>query len=319
MEIQCPKCHFVQPKDQYCARCGVDMQKYKPQSTSIFKKFNLQTSILFLIAMAVLGVTIFIFRTSDKPLTNTLNQFSSIKSFRGSEKSATTEASTAVAGASDSEDAMGANAKPETVDLKVADEAQLNQFAGGAEGRGQTAGAANGDFTNPTIKISFVEINHDQLNALLAQSQNDGLLQREGDQFKGFISNISYLAQYRYKTLKQEVKEIRANQIEAFFFGKTPSGSAQFIGLQMNLEKKSSEGQETRWVLTANATRGETKETEAHEFTMNKNVAFFMNAKNWLSGFENERLLADTPPFSALASSDFLNQRSEIIILLENY
>lgn len=318
MEFQCPKCHFIQPKDQYCARCGVDMQKYKPQNTSVFKKFNLQTSLLFLIAMTVIGLTIFIFRTSDKPLTNTLNQFSSVKSFRGSEKNVFQESLTEVADSGKNQDSASANFKPETVDLKVADESQLDQFAG-ADSRGQTAGNTKDDFTNPRIKISFIEITHDQLSALLAQSQNEGLLQREGDQFKGFISNISYLAQYRYKTLKQEVKELRPNQIEAFFFGKTPIGSAQFVGLQMNLEKKSFENQETRWVLTANATRGESKETEAHEFTMNKNAAFFMNAKNWLNGFENERFLSDTPPFSALSSSDFLNQRSEIIILLENY
>lgn len=319
MEVQCPKCHFVQPKDQYCARCGVDMQKYKPQSTSIFQKIKLHTSILFLIAMVVLGLTIFIFRQGDKPLTNTLNQFSSVKSFRGSEK---TEASTAAADAATVEEssaAAGASDKPENVDLKVGDDVQLDQLSGGGEGRAQMAQAAAGNFANPRIKISFVEIAQDQINSLLIESSNHGLMQREADSFKGIIPNISNLAQYHYKTLKQEVKEMRPDQIEAFFFGKTSGDSSQFVGLQLNLEKKSSEGQEGKWVLTSNISRGETKETDVIDFTMNKNAAFFMNAKNWLTGFENERTLTDTPPFSALSSSDFLNQRSEIIILLEIY
>jgi hypothetical protein len=30
MMITCPKCGFSQPQDQYCAKCGVDMQSFKP-------------------------------------------------------------------------------------------------------------------------------------------------------------------------------------------------------------------------------------------------------------------------------------------------
>ena len=290
------------------------MQKYKPQSISIFKKLNLQTSLLFLIAMAVAALTIFIFRKSDQPLTNTFSQNSSIKSFRTSEKSDAAGAATNSA----QSDGAETDSETEAVDLKVADEGLLNQFSGD---RRSAPSANDSEFVNPRIKISFVEINQDQLNALLEESQNQGLLQREGDQFKGIISNISHLGQIRYKTLKQEVKEMRPNQIEAFFFGKTLTESSQFAGLQLNLEKKSSDSTpgEGKWVLTSNISRQNTKETESYDFTMNKNSAFFMNVKNWLTGFENERVLSDTPPFSALTSPDFLNQRSEIIILLEIY
>lgn len=31
MLVNCPKCGFSQPQDQYCAKCGVDMQAYKPK------------------------------------------------------------------------------------------------------------------------------------------------------------------------------------------------------------------------------------------------------------------------------------------------
>lgn len=30
MMVNCPKCEFAQPKDQYCAKCGVDMIAYRP-------------------------------------------------------------------------------------------------------------------------------------------------------------------------------------------------------------------------------------------------------------------------------------------------
>lgn len=31
MLVNCPKCGFSQPQDQYCAKCGVDMQAFKPK------------------------------------------------------------------------------------------------------------------------------------------------------------------------------------------------------------------------------------------------------------------------------------------------
>lgn len=34
----CPKCHFTQPDDQYCANCGVDMHAYKPEPDPLHKR-----------------------------------------------------------------------------------------------------------------------------------------------------------------------------------------------------------------------------------------------------------------------------------------
>jgi hypothetical protein len=39
MLINCPKCGFSQPQDKYCANCGVDMEHYRPQAPSVWKKF----------------------------------------------------------------------------------------------------------------------------------------------------------------------------------------------------------------------------------------------------------------------------------------
>lgn len=38
MLINCPRCGFSQPKDRYCANCGVDIDTYKPKPTSFVKK-----------------------------------------------------------------------------------------------------------------------------------------------------------------------------------------------------------------------------------------------------------------------------------------
>jgi hypothetical protein len=210
---------------------------------------------------------------------------------------------------------------PKKVDLKVADEALLEQFSGSGPSASNPSSKSDtkNEFANTRIKISFIEIELDSLNLLIGESQNQGLLQRDGFQFKGILTNMAFLAQIKYRTLKQEVKDIRPNQIEAFFFGKTATQSAQFIGLQLNLEKKTSDETIPKWLLTINTLKREDKVTDTFEFSINKNSILFVNGKSWIVQFENERQLSDIAPFSSLTSSDFLNQRSEILILLEIY
>jgi hypothetical protein len=52
--IHCPKCHFRQPKDQYCASCGIDILAFKPPTVSkskkIFESGNFQIFILIVVA-----------------------------------------------------------------------------------------------------------------------------------------------------------------------------------------------------------------------------------------------------------------------------
>lgn len=38
MLIRCPRCGFSQPQDRYCAKCGVDMQSYRPKQQSFAQK-----------------------------------------------------------------------------------------------------------------------------------------------------------------------------------------------------------------------------------------------------------------------------------------
>lgn len=50
MIVNCPRCGFSQPKDQYCASCGVDMQSYRPSSPPLWK--SLLVNPVFLIALS---------------------------------------------------------------------------------------------------------------------------------------------------------------------------------------------------------------------------------------------------------------------------
>ncbi|MBE8163357.1 MAG: hypothetical protein HAW63_05155 [Bdellovibrionaceae bacterium] len=53
MNISCPKCRFSQPKDQYCAQCGIDMSRYAVKSSTKLKKFFINAGIP--LGLVVLG------------------------------------------------------------------------------------------------------------------------------------------------------------------------------------------------------------------------------------------------------------------------
>ena len=57
MMINCPKCGFLQDKEQYCAQCGVNMESWKPPKVPAWKKlasnWMFQLGFLFLIILAV--------------------------------------------------------------------------------------------------------------------------------------------------------------------------------------------------------------------------------------------------------------------------
>lgn len=56
MMIHCPRCGFSQPKDSYCAQCGLDIENYKAPEVPFLKKIFsnpvFQLSIVLLVALA---------------------------------------------------------------------------------------------------------------------------------------------------------------------------------------------------------------------------------------------------------------------------
>ena len=55
--VRCPKCSFVQPEDQFCANCGIDMLNYKPEAPPLvvrpFKLWSVQLLIILGIIFAI--------------------------------------------------------------------------------------------------------------------------------------------------------------------------------------------------------------------------------------------------------------------------
>ncbi len=54
MMHECPRCGFVQPKDRYCANCGLDIDNFKPAPRPLFRRVSEST--LFQVCFAILIV-----------------------------------------------------------------------------------------------------------------------------------------------------------------------------------------------------------------------------------------------------------------------
>ena len=58
MMVECPKCGFVQPKDRYCANCGVDIEHFTPKSPPLFSRLIKNTSFQIAVGVFILAGTL---------------------------------------------------------------------------------------------------------------------------------------------------------------------------------------------------------------------------------------------------------------------
>ncbi len=65
MLVNCPKCGFSQPKDKYCAACGIDMESFKPKQDPFLKRF-LDNIWVQITGLVVLVVSAYVFIKADR-------------------------------------------------------------------------------------------------------------------------------------------------------------------------------------------------------------------------------------------------------------
>jgi hypothetical protein len=66
MMMTCPKCGFEQPKDQFCASCGVNVENYKPSVSLASGLTSLIKPILFVALL--IGAFFFLFRSVENSI-----------------------------------------------------------------------------------------------------------------------------------------------------------------------------------------------------------------------------------------------------------
>lgn len=74
MLVRCPKCHFEQPSDPFCAKCGIEMSTFKPPAETLIGKILKNTTTLFFIVMVGLFAgTFFFFKATQQKKESFIN------------------------------------------------------------------------------------------------------------------------------------------------------------------------------------------------------------------------------------------------------
>lgn len=301
--IDCPKCKFRQPKDQYCANCGIDMVAYKSTSPEKSKSIFSNGSFLIFILVCVASLIAYFIANSNNPQ-NWVRKIS-YNTKTTNFKSLSQSSSSAAIQAENNND----------IEVVPSPDANLNSLTAEPEVKIEESNST--DTISTEIKLIFAEVQRDDLMAWTIESQRQDLYQTFIDFSAGIIPGFKTKFQSKYKELKTEQKKLFLRKPQAILLGKTIDDTSEFIGFQTNLDLKSQDNQNTKGHINITKITRYGKTELPIEFELQKDAIFFMNWKTAMTGFENENLLFTTPPFQILKSADFLNQKTEFIILIE--
>lgn len=262
MQVECPKCHFRQPEDRFCARCGIDMQSFKPPEKSFFEKLMQNATLIFLVGMVLLSSGLFFYFKSAKIKTEIADIgrktifISSHKNNKGDGGSNSSEP----AANSQNNEALTQTVGNETANLS--DSGSLNSASGSATNtmgkEGALAGADNQQHNNgatPSSANSAGQASSGKAHNLVIQyaevtQKGFYTLEDEAKSTGQFISSdysqgvINFGAQ-KIKNLKgdikvysQDKKVIREGKIETWFQGLKSSNDSNNIGISTEFKIK---------------------------------------------------------------------------------
>lgn len=186
MLVRCPRCSFEQPQDQYCARCGVDMQHFHHKSSFSFGRIfkHPASQILFALVVAFFVGQYLIQKT----------QIDSLQPLRLLRSALPSSGSTLKNNsATPSEDST-----PETVHM-------LNSQASVNESAEESTDSNKVNLVK--LRISYFEIFSRGKDQLIEESRRSGQFNQFGEQIAGFLP-------MKLQKLSGGTKEVKILQTE---------------------------------------------------------------------------------------------------------
>lgn len=238
MLIQCPKCGFSQPKDQYCANCGVDMESFRPQKPPLMGR--ILGSALFQISFVFIIVFVAIFYIRQKQKEELASRVEFLKggplivekSFTPN-AGATTESSTATASEVQPTPPPPPPAMappPPATPPQTAVAGSLPQ-----ENRALETAPDRAKSTQHTkMRLIYAEVDKTTLDILREEAQASGQYTDFGDFKAGALSATRKVTRERgVRVLFREEKDItQQGQPQSWFTGTTGTGGEPLLGFQ---------------------------------------------------------------------------------------
>lgn len=331
MLINCPRCGFSQPKDQYCASCGVNIETYVPRKDSVWKKiFSSTLSQVSVVIVLALGVSYYGLRATD----SSSPQSSRRKAIQQttSNSSLSTPTQSAVPDMASNTQALENTERTADVSVELQNEDQRNRLAGGGTTNevaarmaanphlknvavsatlpNSTAAALAAAAPSVNIKVSYYEISR---TILAYWIQNSQVTSDADSAFNaGMINRKLFDDQIRYAALKTESTKATINGKTNFRSDANKDGV--FIGLSSEIVMNSA----TNGSITITKTTSQGGDGVRAYISISPDNIFFLHWKSDLVGLQNEPALAEVAPFQILKSRQYLEQKTELVMIIES-
>ncbi|MBX2987522.1 MAG: hypothetical protein KF802_06465 [Bdellovibrionaceae bacterium] len=356
MLVNCPRCGFTQPQDKYCARCGVDMESFRPPQPSFLRRTLGNPVLQIALVLGIAGVVGF--GLYQKRRHELAERMSYLKG--GGAQVARSLHSSAASSPEDSPEGGSAASESAPREL-VSDDGpeEVTDTAGTAPGPAVAAAAPTvsdaakrekaADPAKPAanknniVRFTFAEVNQQSLLQIFEESRSTGQFNSLGDYVAGILPDAQRRLgprQRDIKSLAREEKPIAPGQAVQFFQGIRAGEPDSEMGFTYYIELSEGENGLFRGNLeivrswrvppTPSAPQPTMQKTNFPAvFELMKGAAFFMSGPlaggaSPTSGFmpranlmEPDMPLLSVRPFQILRSNDFRSYNSEYVLFVE--
>lgn len=337
MLINCPRCGFQQPKDKYCAQCGVDMENFKPATPPAWKRFFgnplIQLSLLVVVAG---GVGVSLYQKGQQNLERRVSYLRSTVQINPSSN----EPVQPIAEAQDLAEAPTTDQASQALQADGADGVvtayKVNPPA--ATAATPTAAALVDDKNKerslaktgaPHLVVYYAEVSRGSLNGLFAASRSTGQFMNFNDYSAGIVPSIRRsLSAPQTKILHKEDRALDNSKTLQWSYGlKDRRDPSVEIGLTTFFELSEMDNNNLRGNLEIQRTWREPTSSGAMEiqrksfpaiFEIGGDTGFFMSGVlPPQSNLENDDELTAIDVFKILRSPQFRAGDSELVIFVE--
>ncbi len=329
MLINCPKCGFSQPKDHYCAHCGVNIDRFRPENSfsikKIFKNTFLQLSLVFIIAAAT---TSFILTNDQSPNKNQIVKFrknvssSTNNSSKSDSKSVNSLSQMQTESFNTNENTVIVEAQNEDIKNSLV-KANLNNTQ--SQNINESSDALTDQNNDPSklankpisYDISFYEIEQNLYQELYKKYRDEALEQFAPNDIMVSQVNIqAFLTAVKNRPLNSEIKASQSNVNEKFIYGLTSTSDSAFQGITLDLRFYNEDQKTIYGTLKFLKSSNVSSRQFNLKLSLKKNHIFLFQFKNDLAGFENNENLKKISPFQILKSPKYINRETEFIFAI---
>jgi hypothetical protein len=333
MMMDCPRCGFNQPKDRFCANCGLDIEQYNPKPKALWLR-TLQNSNLHLglIAVLIVAAAGYIFYSRSALVGQEVEELLRGTPLSSKDSSDAEEAAAAEAealnvqptGFSAQDDAAslatagsGEDAEtPEPVDSTLPEDGVAKAAAAGADGLG--VGAAP---EVQKMEITAYEISREALAAMILEAEKQG----EGNEGRAYLWTQGAKTSETLKTSARMISLSRTMplQPDAQVVIESPAGpnDAFLFALQTQITKIAGKEYTVKWqsnMVLPLPDNGASNTTMTGSVTMTPTSALLLVIEPNARTIPEEVLArSGEGPWSIFTSQNFVAGETEWVILVQ--